>query len=111
MPQFKCKAVRDGKEYSGVEEASDKFALYKSFQTRGETIVSAKEIKKSSNFFHTFSISFGGIKTPDKIMFAKKATLLYQQRNNIHHFHFLFQNIFLFWVVSKCTIKLHLLGI
>lgn len=76
MPQFKYKAVRDGKEYSGVEEASDKFALYKSFQTRGETIVSAKEIKKSSNFFHTFSISFGGIKTPDKIMFAKNLSAM-----------------------------------
>lgn len=76
MPKFKYKAVRDGKEHSGVEEASDKFALYKVFQTRGETIVSAKEIEKSFNVFNKLSISFGGVKTPDKIMFAKNLSAM-----------------------------------
>ncbi len=76
MPKFKYKAVRDGKEHSGVEEASDKFALYKAFQTKGETIISAKEVDTSSRFFQSLSISFGGVKTPDKIMFAKNLSAM-----------------------------------
>jgi type IV pilus assembly protein PilC len=68
---FSYKAIRaDGSEYDSTIEATDRFALYKEIHARGETVVSVKEKKAGGQKF-SLSISFGGTKMADRIMFAK----------------------------------------
>lgn len=73
---FSYKAVKvDGSEYQGTIEAADKFALYKELHARGESVVSVKEGKEKKSGGR-FSISFGGTKMADRIMFAKNLSAM-----------------------------------
>mgnify|MGYP001592542826 CR=1 FL=1 len=56
----------------GTSEAKDKFALYHTLKQDGSTVISAEEIKDKKTFsFQIFSSVFSGVKTHDKINFAK----------------------------------------
>ncbi|MFA6158685.1 MAG: type II secretion system F family protein [Candidatus Paceibacterota bacterium] len=74
---FSYKAVRaDGSRYEATLEASDRFVLYKELHSRGETALSVHEKgeKKRSNGF--LSLSLGGTKMADRIMFAKNLSAM-----------------------------------
>ncbi len=71
--QFKYKATKEtGDIYEGVEEALDKFALYRELKKRGEIVFSASEISSKPSFSARFSQYFAGsVKMQDKITFAR----------------------------------------
>lgn len=75
MPLFKYKILdTEGKTTEGTLEAKDKFELYHTVKGGGATVVSAEEVKEGG--FSNFSLSsvfsfFGGVKTHDKVIFAK----------------------------------------
>ena len=74
MPLYKYKAKNGaGEVYERSVEAPDKFALYKIIREEGGTIVSVKESKGLPGIGASFSFGslFGGIKTQQKINFAK----------------------------------------
>lgn len=74
MALFKYKVVdKEGKQTEGTMEAEDKFALYHSIKKEGSTVLSTEEIKgKKSLSFLSMELSFlSGVKTHDKITFAK----------------------------------------
>lgn len=73
MPIFNYKAKhQDGTEYEGTLETQDKFELYKVVKKDGGYIVSVTEQKKSALNFSLGDFSFiGGVKTHDKIVFAR----------------------------------------
>lgn len=63
---------KEGKVVEGDMEAKDKFALYHTIKQDGATVVSAEEIKDKREFnIPIISGLFGGVKTRDKITFAK----------------------------------------
>ncbi len=69
---FSYKAVKkDGTHFNGTLEAADKFALYKQLHEKGDTVLSVKEKVKGAVLKNLLSISFGGAKMSDRIMFAK----------------------------------------
>jgi type IV pilus assembly protein PilC len=71
--RFKYKAQKaNGEIYDGEMEAPDKFTLYRDVKKRDEVVISAKEVgaKKSWNLKSYFQF-FGGIKTREKILFAR----------------------------------------
>lgn len=73
---FSYRAVgKDGKEYTGTQEAPDKFAVYKTLHAQGVTPLSVTESdgKRSLSFL---SFSFGGAKMTDRIMFAKNLSAM-----------------------------------
>ncbi len=73
---FSYKAVRaDGSEYEATRDASDKFALYKELHSKGETVLFAKE-KGGKKAPSIFSMSIGGTKMADRIMFAKNLSAM-----------------------------------
>ncbi|PJE74493.1 MAG: hypothetical protein COV01_00445 [Candidatus Taylorbacteria bacterium CG10_big_fil_rev_8_21_14_0_10_41_48] len=73
---FSYRAVnKEGKEYDGTLEAQDKFALYKLVHTKGDTVLSVKEASDKKGF-KLSSISFGGTKIADRIMFAKNLSAM-----------------------------------
>ncbi len=68
---FSYKAVKkDGTHYEGVLDAVDKFALYKKLHEEGDTVLEATE-KGKKGASGIFSLTFGGAKMADRIMFAK----------------------------------------
>ncbi|MDO8565090.1 MAG: type II secretion system F family protein [bacterium] len=76
MPLYKYKAKsKTGEVYERAVEAADKFALYKIIREEGGTVVSIKEATGLGILNSSFSFSlgsfFGGIKTQQKINFAK----------------------------------------
>ncbi|MHB1316641.1 MAG: type II secretion system F family protein [Minisyncoccota bacterium] len=73
MTQYKYKAINtEGKEYEGVHEAVDKFALYKDIKKEGGQVISVGEEKNGSSGSMNIKIPFlGGVKTHDKIIFAR----------------------------------------
>lgn len=74
---FSYKAVKkDGTQYEGTLDAADKFALYKRLHEDGDTVLEATEKGKKSTTAGLFSISFGGVKTADRIMFAKNLSAM-----------------------------------
>ncbi len=70
---FSYKAVKkDGTRYEGTLEAADKFALYKKLHEDGETVLEAAQEKtKKLSVSNILSLSIGGTKMVDRIMFAK----------------------------------------
>ena len=73
---FSYKAVKtDGSEYESTLEAADRFALYKELHSRGETVLSVKE-KSGKKSGSVFSMSIGGTKMADRIMFAKNLSAM-----------------------------------
>ncbi len=63
---------KEGKVVEGDMEAKDKFALYHTIKQDGATVVSAEEIKDKKEFYiPILSPLFEGVKTRDKITFAK----------------------------------------
>lgn len=77
---FSYKAVRaGGGEYEGTLEAADKFALYKELHARGEAVLSVQASSGKSASVKkvlSMSISFGGLKMSDRIMFAKNLSAM-----------------------------------
>ena len=75
---FTYKALhKDGTEYDGTLEALDKFALYKELHSRGETVLSVSEKKSKIPFFSRLSsVSFGGVKQQDRIIFTKNLSAM-----------------------------------
>ena len=72
MPLFKYKAIDSaGEQITGSLEATDKNALYKDLISKGTTIISVKAPGDRKSILSIFSISFGGVKIEDKIIFAK----------------------------------------
>jgi len=70
--KFKYKAARsDGATYEGVGEFADKITLYHELKKKGETVISAKEVRKFSLGFSIESRFMGSVKVADKIGFAK----------------------------------------
>jgi type IV pilus assembly protein PilC len=61
----------DGNVYEGTHEASTRIELYKSVREEGGTIISVKEQGKSVSVDQIFASIFKGIKTRDKILFAR----------------------------------------
>ncbi len=69
---FTYKAVKaGGGEYEATMEAADKFALYKEVHAKGDAVVSVHEKTAAGKLAKAFSISIGGFKASDRIMFAK----------------------------------------
>lgn len=63
---------KEGKVIEGEMEAKDKFALYHTIKQDGSTVVSADEVKEKKEFnIPILSGFFEGVKTHDKITFAK----------------------------------------
>lgn len=73
--KFKVKAENSsGERFEEVKQAQDKVSLYQELKGAGNTVISIEEISPSA--FSVFlsklqSINIGGVKTRDKIMFAK----------------------------------------
>lgn len=62
---------KEGKKVEGTMESKDKFSLYHTLKEDGSTVISAEEVKEKKGItFGSFSL-FGGIKTHDKIVFAR----------------------------------------
>lgn len=63
---------KEGKVVEGDMEAKDKFALYHTIKQDGATVVSAEEVKDKREYnIPIISALFEGVKTRDKITFAK----------------------------------------
>ncbi|MBI2087028.1 MAG: type II secretion system F family protein [Candidatus Zambryskibacteria bacterium] len=76
MTLYKYKAKdKEGKEYERSVEAKDRAALYGIIRDEGGTVVSIREAKSITPAFSLDSI-FGGIKTHQKIVFAKNLGLM-----------------------------------
>jgi type IV pilus assembly protein PilC len=74
---FTYKAVRQGGgEYEATIEAADKFALYKEVHAKGDAVISVHEKTAGGKLKNVFSMSFGGIKAADRIMFAKNLSAM-----------------------------------
>lgn len=74
MPIFKYKIIDpEGKTKEGTLEAKDKFSLYHTIKQDGSTVISADEAGQGKDFsFSNMHLPFmGGVKTHDKIVFAK----------------------------------------
>lgn len=73
MPLFHYKTVdKEGKQSEGTSEAKDRFALYHSIKQDGNTVIFAEEVKDKKSLSLLNSIAFlGGVKTHDKIVFAR----------------------------------------
>lgn len=74
MPIFKYKIIDpEGKTKEGTLEAKDKFSLYHTIKQDGSTVISADEADQGKDFsFSNMHLPFmGGVKTHDKIVFAK----------------------------------------
>lgn len=63
---------KEGKVVEGNLEAKDKFALYHTLKQDGSTVITAEEVKGKREFtIPILSALFEGVKTRDKIVFAK----------------------------------------
>jgi len=72
MSLFKYKIKKaDGQIESGEKEANDKFVLYKEFHSAGSEIITIEEGGKKKFSLKMDIKIFGGIKTHDKIIFAR----------------------------------------
>lgn len=73
MAKFKYKAVRqNGESYEGLGEYADKFALYKEFKKNGQTVLYAKEMKRTAFALSTdIGLILGRVRMADKIAFAR----------------------------------------
>lgn len=69
-----------GGEYEGTLEAPDKFALYKELHARGEAVLLVQPANNKSaasrGVKKALSLSFGGIKVAERIMFAKNLSAM-----------------------------------
>ncbi|HEU0080554.1 MAG TPA: type II secretion system F family protein [Candidatus Paceibacterota bacterium] len=71
------KAVRaGGGEYEATMEAADKFALYKEVHAKGDAVISAHEKTAGGKLRGLLSLSVGGVKAADRIMFAKNLSAM-----------------------------------
>jgi len=74
---FTYKAVKkDGTHYDGTLEASDKFAVYKELHASGDVVLEVKEKGAGGSLKKLFSVSFGGARAVDQIMFAKNLSAM-----------------------------------
>lgn len=78
MPMlFAYKAVKkDGTHYDGILDAVDKFAVYKELHGQGGIVLEVKEKGTRSVLKSLLSISFGGARMADRIMFAKNLSAM-----------------------------------
>lgn len=78
---FKFIALKpSGERYEGTQEAQDKFALYQNIKKEGDTVISVHEERTGSLWarFKRYSDTFGGVKTRDKILFARNLGTMLQ---------------------------------
>lgn len=78
---FSYKAIKPGGiEYEANLEAINKFALYKQIHAEGDAVLSVHEINNSkikvAKVGKVLSMSWGGIKITDRIMFAKNLSAM-----------------------------------
>lgn len=74
---FAYKAVKkDGTHYEGTLEAVDKFAVYRDLHSHGDIVLEVKEKGTRGALKSLLSISFGGPKMADRIMFAKNLSAM-----------------------------------
>ncbi|HEY9480877.1 MAG TPA: type II secretion system F family protein [Candidatus Paceibacterota bacterium] len=66
----------DGKEYQATAEAADRFVLYKDLHSQGIAVVSAHEEGSKGAAKRFLSISLGGVKATEKIMFVKNLSAM-----------------------------------
>ncbi|MFA6445931.1 MAG: type II secretion system F family protein [Candidatus Paceibacterota bacterium] len=75
MATFKFTAIKkNGEQYDGSRDASDKFALYRELHDLDETVIRAEEISSKNNglgVIDNFLNKLTRIKTHEKITFAK----------------------------------------
>jgi type IV pilus assembly protein PilC len=75
MPIYKYKAIKDKKEYEVEREAADKAALYKEIREEGGVVISVEEKKSKEEKKQSFAF-LRGIKTEEKIAFAKNLAVM-----------------------------------
>ena len=68
---YKAKKKDTGETYEGMLDAADRYELYRLVRESGGEIVSFKSRDNKSLFGRLFSMSFGGVKTAEKITFAR----------------------------------------
>jgi type IV pilus assembly protein PilC len=68
---YKAKKKDTGETYEGMLDAADRFELYRLVRESGGEIISFKSRDNKSLFGRLLSISFGGVKTAEKIAFAR----------------------------------------
>ncbi len=73
MPLFHYKVLnKEQKTVEGQMESKDRFALYHVLKQDGSTVLYVEEVKGKESFSMSKSLPFlGGVKTYDKILFAK----------------------------------------
>lgn len=72
MATYKFRAIgKSGEQYEGIIDAPDRFAVYRKIKKEGGTILFVNEVKKDFSFLKTVRSAFGGIKTYEKIIFAR----------------------------------------
>ena len=76
MPIFKYKAkTKEGKVYERQVEAQDRLDIYKIIRDEGATLVSIEPVSRLGKVF-SFGNILGGIKTQQKIIFAKNLSAM-----------------------------------
>ena len=76
MTLFKYKAkTKEGKVYERQVEAQDRLDIYKIIREEHSSIISIEEVGRANKLFSSLNI-FGGIKTQQKITFAKNLSAM-----------------------------------
>jgi type IV pilus assembly protein PilC len=68
---YKAKKKDTGEVYEGMLDAADRYELYRLIRESGGEIISFKSHDSKSFLGRFFSMSFGGVKTQEKIAFAR----------------------------------------
>jgi type IV pilus assembly protein PilC len=68
---YKAKKKDTGETYEGMLDAADRYELYRLVRESGGEIISFKSHDNKSFLGRFFSIRFGGVKTAEKIAFAR----------------------------------------
>lgn len=87
MAQFTFKAKKaNGEVYTGVRDAADRYEIYKMIRESGDELLSYKEHSKKdlSKMFSNMSFSFG-VKTHDKIIFARSLGSMIEAGLSVSH--------------------------
>ncbi len=87
MPHFTFKAKKNtGEIYTSVRDAADRYEMYKMVRDTGDELISYKEYNSGSfsRFFSRLPFSFG-VKTHDKIIFARSLGSMLEAGLSVSH--------------------------